>query len=44
MATQLAGRDIAQPVLVETGAATQPRLAYLDNLRWVLITFDDSRR
>jgi fucose 4-O-acetylase-like acetyltransferase len=38
MATQLAGQDIAQPVLVETGAAARPRLAYLDNVRWVLIT------
>lgn len=40
MATQLAGRDIAapQPALAETRAAARPRLAYLDNLRWALIT------
>ncbi len=38
MATHLAGQDIAQPVLVETRAAARPRLTYLDNLRWVLIT------
>ncbi len=40
MATQLAGRDIAapQPALAEARAAARPRLAYLDNMRWVLIT------
>jgi glucans biosynthesis protein C len=40
MATQLAGRETAQPqpALAEPRAAARPRLAYLDNMRWVLIT------
>jgi len=40
MARQLAGRDIAapQPALAEARATARPRLAYLDNVRWVLIT------
>jgi hypothetical protein len=40
MATQIAGREIAQPqpALAEPRPAARPRLAYLDNVRWVLIT------
>jgi glucans biosynthesis protein C len=40
MATQLAGREIAaaQPALAEARPSARPRLAYLDNLRTMLIT------
>jgi glucans biosynthesis protein C len=40
MAMQLAGRDIAEPhpLLAEARPSARPRLAYLDNLRTMLIT------